>query len=66
MAAAGSWRYFADSPDRHTPLLRAQPIDERQLPGFQGSADTEPALIRRYPWVRFGEKSTHTVQIANS
>lgn len=66
IAATQSLRHLVDAPVHGTPPLRVKPIDEHRLPRFQGSPDTYPALTRRYPWVRFGEKSEHAVQIANS
>lgn len=66
IAATQSWRYLADGSAHKPPPLGIKPIDEGRLPRFQGSADTHPALTHRYPWLRFGEKSKHPVQIANS
>ena len=66
IAATQSLRHLVDAPVDITPPVRAKPLDAQRLPRFRGSADDYPALTRRYPWVRVGEKSQHAVQIANS
>lgn len=36
------------------------------LPQFRGDAGMVPALAERFPWVHYGERSPHKLQIANA
>jgi 1-aminocyclopropane-1-carboxylate deaminase/D-cysteine desulfhydrase-like pyridoxal-dependent ACC family enzyme len=64
VAAAGSPNAYPGNAGSATPPHRALPLEDGQLPQYQAEADSCPALARRYPWVRFGEKPTGLVQIA--
>jgi 1-aminocyclopropane-1-carboxylate deaminase/D-cysteine desulfhydrase-like pyridoxal-dependent ACC family enzyme len=64
MATAGSPNPSPANTNGANPLHRATPLDEARLPRYQVEADASPALARRYPWVRFGEKPKGLVQIA--
>ena len=65
LAASQSRHLFVDVWSDAAPALRGQPIKEEMLPRLSCRADTTPALTRRYPWLRFGEKPAGRVQIAN-
>jgi len=45
---------------------RYVPLDKTLLPRCQAETDVYPALTRRFPWVRFGEKTEGQLQIATS
>ncbi|WP_091680207.1 pyridoxal-phosphate dependent enzyme [Methylocapsa palsarum] len=36
------------------------------LPQFRANAETAPALAERFPWVQYGEATSHKLQIANA
>ena len=36
------------------------------LPQYRGDAASVPAMAERFPWTQFGEKTRHTLQIANA
>ena len=64
VAAVQSRHYFADSP---APKVRSPGINEKHFLPPDRQGDTAPSLTRRYPWLRYGEKSSlNLVQIANS
>ncbi len=65
LAASQSRRLFVDVWSDAAPAFTAQPINEENVPRLSCRADTAPALTRRYPWLRFGEKPEGRVQIAN-
>jgi D-cysteine desulfhydrase len=46
------------------PRYRPVPLDDRLLPSCEVEAGTSAALVRRFPWVRFGEKPGGRLQIA--
>jgi len=64
LAAIQSRHYLTET---SAPAVRGLGINEKQLLLPPHHPDTSPALTRRYPWLRYGEKSgAHLVQIANS
>lgn len=65
VASAGASHKYPGSPCAMTPPYRGMPLDLRVLPPYEVQADKGPALARRYPWIRYGEKPAGLVQIAN-
>jgi len=66
LAADQSRRYFAGTAREGSPTFRGQNIIEERLLRPPCQADISPALVRRYPWLRAGDKAGRLVQIANS
>ena len=66
LAASQSRHLFQYIWDDSEPAVRGQTIKSEMLPRYPCRADATLALIRRYPWLRLGEKPTGRVQIANN
>ena len=66
LAANQSRHYFGDASPDASANFSGQPIDAKLLPRVPCRTDTSLALTRRYPWLRFGEKSTGLVQLADT
>ncbi|MGO9673293.1 MAG: pyridoxal-phosphate dependent enzyme [Methylocella sp.] len=45
---------------------REVPLAGPSLPQFRADARAAPALAERFPWVQYGETTTHELQIANA
>jgi D-cysteine desulfhydrase len=65
LAASQSRRLLRDFWSDAAPAFRGEPLKEEILLRLPYQTDTSLALTRRYPWLRFGEKSRGRIQIAN-